>query len=239
MTLKLPIIVAITVIAFVVVPPLGAVLLGPSPSPTTPYLSFGDSPFNGLSFSFFYLEDFEDHLFNTPGVTANFGGVTSVVFGPSIHDSVDADDGTIDGSGLDGDSFYYGSGSTGITFTFDPVVLGSLPTHAGIVWTDGAGLITFEAFDASSASLGTATGSHADGSVSGTTGSDRFYGAIDTGGISAIKISNASGGIEVDHLQYGLSGEPIPEPGTLLLLGTGLAGLAGYGKLTFRRRKRA
>src|SRR5438477_7131672 len=113
----------------------------------TPYLSFADSPFNGGSFSYFYLETFEDHLLNTPGVTGSPGGVTSVVFGPSIHDSVDADDGVIDGSGLNGDSYFSSNGAGGVTFTFDAGVLGSLPTDAGIVWTDGAGgsQITFQA----------------------------------------------------------------------------------------------
>ena len=39
--------------------------LGPSA-----YLEFADSPFSSLSFDYFYLEDFEDGLFNVPGVTA-------------------------------------------------------------------------------------------------------------------------------------------------------------------------
>src|SRR6266481_7452029 len=83
-------------LASMLLPMLNAdTLLGP-----TPYLSFGDSPFNGPSFSYFHLETFEDHLLNTPGVTGSPGGVTSVVFGPAIHDSVDFDDGVIDGSGL-------------------------------------------------------------------------------------------------------------------------------------------
>src|SRR6185369_15112619 len=120
------------------------IFLGPSP-----YLSFNDSPFKDINLSTFYLEDFEDHALNVAGVNASSGGVTSVVFGPSIHDSVDADDGQIDGSGLNGDSFFTGNGGAGITFHFEENTLGGFPTHAGIVWTDGSGLVTFEAFDAS------------------------------------------------------------------------------------------
>lgn len=206
-----------------------ATLIGPSP-----YLSSADSPFSPFSgFTYFHLENFEDHLLNTPGVTASAGGVASVVFGPGLHDSVDADDGVIDGSGLNGDDFFYGAGSTGISFTFNSGALGGLPNAVGIVWTDGGGTITFEAFDALNQSLGILTGSHADGSFYGTTAEDRFYGATNTGGISRIHISNTSGGIEVDHLQYGLTGAvSVPEPASLALLGIGLAGL---GAMRFRK----
>lgn len=152
----------------------------------------------------------------------------------AIHDSVDADDGSIDGSGLGGDSYFSGSGDTGITFTFNAGALGGLPDAVGIVWTDGAGTISFEAFDASNLSLGILTGNHADGSFSGTTAEDRFYGAANSGGISRIHISNSGGGIEVDHLQYGLRGAvvSVPEPAALALFGIGLIGLGAM-----RRRK--
>jgi hypothetical protein len=66
-----------------------------------------------------------------------------------------------------------------------------------------------------------------DGSVSGTTGEDRFFGCSDPGGISSIFISNSSGGIEVDHLQYGLAGAAgpsIPAPASLILLASSLIG---------------
>jgi hypothetical protein len=176
-----------------------ATFLGP-----TPYLSQADSPFDlsGLGVSF-YLEDFEDGLLNTPGVTASAGDP----YPPTgITDSVDGDDGHIDGSGTAGHSFFYGSGATGIRFTFNADQLGFLPTQAGIVWTDGAGTTTFEAFDANGASLGQiGPVAIADGSIAGTTAEDRFFGVIHDGGISAIKISNTSGGIEVDHLQYGIA----------------------------------
>jgi len=176
---------------------LAQTLLGPSA-----YLSQADSPFDlsGLG-STFFLEDFEDNALSTPGVMASTGSPT----GPGgLTDSVDADDGMIDGSGTNGHSFFSGSGSAGITFTFDPVALGGFPTAAGIVWTDGEGDVSFEAFDALGGSLGTiGPVSIADGSVVGTTAEDRFFGAHNPGGISAIHISNVNGGIEVDHLQYG------------------------------------
>ena len=205
-----------------------------------------DSPFVGLPFSYFHLEDFEDHLLNTPGVTAVTGsGVTSMVgFSGLIIDSVDEDDGVINGSGTNpgvktGDSFF-GGGIPGIKFSFDAGVLGALPTHAGMVWTDGAGTIAFEAFGADGSSLGVfGPFGHADGTFFGTTAEDRFYGVIDAGGISAIRLLNTAGGIEVDHLQYGLLGEGggpgvIPEPSSLLLLGLG-----GLATGVMRRRKTA
>jgi len=201
-----------------------------------PYLSAADSPYNSGDFSYFHLEDFEDGLLNTPGVTGSPGGVTSVVFGPSIHDSVDGDDGAIDGSGLNGDSYFSFSGSAGINFTFDDTVLGTLPTVAGIVWTDGAGSTTFAAYDALNNLLDILTLNIADGSISGTTGEDTFFGITHSGGISRIFISNTSGGIEVDHLQYG-GGDVsvIPIPAAVWLFGTALIGLVGIS----RRRKAA
>jgi hypothetical protein len=188
---------------------LGA-LVGP-----TPYTGFADSPFNGVDFSagYFHREDFEDALLNVPGVTASAGAP----FAPGgITDSVDEDDGAIDGSGTAGNSFFSGSGSTGITFTFDEATLGSLPTHAGVVWTDGSGTISFEAFDKNGASLGTigpfSEAGSPDDNFNGGTSEDRFFGFADaTEGISKIFISNTAGGIEVDHLQFG-AGEAVSPP---------------------------
>jgi len=78
----------------------------------TPYLSAADSPFNlsGRGTTFF-LEDFEDGLINTPGLNISqvFGGATVNPPG-SLTDSVDADDGVIDGSGTAGHSLLHTGG---------------------------------------------------------------------------------------------------------------------------------
>src|SRR6185312_15032118 len=62
-----------------------------------------------------FLETFESGSLTTPGVTPSTG---SVVPPGGITDSVDGDDGAIDGSGTAGHSFFSADGPTGITFTF-------------------------------------------------------------------------------------------------------------------------
>jgi len=189
------------------------------------YLEQSDSPLSG-PYTYFYLEDFEDDALNTPGVTASghcISGFDCFV-GGSLTDSVDGDDGVIDGGALSARSLW-ASGS--VSFTFDATELGAFPTDVGIVWTDGVNPITFEAFDENGASLGTIVGDHADGAFTGATAEDRFYGWTNADGISRIVISDPSG-IEVDHLQYGFLGEvtPVAEPETLALIALGLVAIA-------------
>jgi hypothetical protein len=182
-----------------------AVLIAWSPAaadPTylgpTPYLSKADSPFDTTAFGF-CVEDFENAKFDIPGATGN----GSPIVPGGITDSVDGDDGEIDGLGQNGHSYFFGNGASGVVITFDETRTHGLPTKVGIVWTDGAGTITFEAYGPDGESLLGPNGpnDHADGGVSGTTAEDRFYGATNEAGISQIVISNTSGGIEVDHIQ--------------------------------------
>ncbi len=215
--------------------------------PPTPYLSFADSPFATLDFSYLYLEDFEDGALNSPGVALDDGDVV----GPGIYrDSVDGDDGVIDGFGTRGHSLYSKGVLTSFTFTFNAAILGALPTHAGIVWTDvgitwgnlgtGFAYVSVEAFDSDGVSLGTVSPYLlGDGAFDGATAEDRFFGVVHDGGISKITISIAdSTDWEVDHLQYGRirpSEYMVPEPGALALL----AGMGIGSLLCLRRRRRA
>lgn len=225
---------AILIACMLATAPAHATLLGP-----TGYLSFSDSPFSGESFSSFYLEDFEDGLLNTPGLSADAGQVTSTGPWPDgATDSVDGDDGDATSGDCPGpvcDS-YWAPGLAGITFSFDESALGGLPTSAGLVWTDGGfgAEITFKAYDENDNLLGTLFGYHADDNNYSGTAEDRFYGATNASGISSIWINNNSGGIEVDHVQYGIAGQNVvPEPATMLLFGSGLIG----GAFIRKRRK--
>jgi len=101
----------------------------------SPYLSFADSPFAGGTYQYFYLDDFEDGALDTPGVSAN-GGNAYGAPGDEWRDSVDWDgDHIIDGNGNAGGN-YNANPNLSLEFTFDPAVLGSWPTVAGLVWTD-------------------------------------------------------------------------------------------------------
>lgn len=200
----------------------------------TPYVSFADSPFDGLSFSYFHLDDFEPLTTRAPGYTITGGGR---ILGPSAQtDSVDADDGSIDGLGTQGSSWFSDGATTAFTITFDAGVLGSLPTHAGVVWTDvgnvtagtsGFSAVLFEAFGPGFVPLGSPD-VHllGDFNADGGTDEDRFFGAVHAAGISAIRISMAaSTDWEIDHLQFGALA-PVPEPEQWLLMAWGLGTLA-------------
>src|SRR5579859_4233636 len=200
-------------------------LIGP-----VPYESFNDSPFFALNFSSFDLismTNLPDGAFSVPGIIVTAPGGVSVIGPGSAIDSVD-------GQGNNGHSLFSGCGACGITFTFDPAVLGALPTAAGIAWTDGIKLIHFSAVDANGNSLGQIDDNTGCDFTCGDGNPDnfRFYGVTDPIGIKSITISNDGGGIEVDHLQFGVLAPTasVPEPGSVFLLGSSLVGLTGWVK---------
>jgi hypothetical protein len=180
------------------------------------YLSFQDSPFRTVGFQQFWLENFEDGFLNTPGVRSLTGRVQ---LPSSTTDSVDGDDGSIDGFGTRGRSWTSGGFNSLIRFEFSRVN-GLLPTHAGAVWTDvswttfldyGYGRVLLQAFDASGVLIGGSPSYDlGDGRITGETAEDRFFGVTHLGGISAIELITVnSAEWELDHLQYGT----IPSPG--------------------------
>ena len=187
----------------------------------TSYLSSADIPaglYAGGSPT--VLEDFEDGTLDF-GITVSGGRAIP----PGRVDSVDADDGLIDGSGTNGIAWFIegGTGTAELVFT-----LPGLPTAAGIVWTDGDEnhITFFEAFGPGMVSLGVlGPFDLGDAFNTGETAEDRFFGISDPGGILAIRLANtnASGGLEVDHVQFGLM---VPEPTTFSMVALGLATLA-------------
>lgn len=195
-----------------------------------PYLSPSDSPYSALEFEYFHLEDWEDGLLNTPGVTATPGWGHVNLGGQ--NDSIE--------NGFAGGSFYSGfsTSNTAVTFTFDANELGRLPTHAGVVWTDvgpdttsggiGNQPVFFSATSATGRELGV-IGPFIVGDTStfNQKNEDRFFGVFNADGISSITVDMVERtNWEVDHLQYG-GLTPVPLPASLLLLTTATALLLG------------
>jgi hypothetical protein len=172
-------------------------LLGPSA-----YLRRADSPFDGLDFATYsHFEDWEDGVLSPPGVTPS-STTLSTSFGAAAVDSVDGDDDLLDDACAECEAAF-ANGS--IEFTFDAGTLGALPTHVGIVWTDG-GLGSdagFTAYDADAMPIGTLTApAVGDGNNTGSTAEDRFFGVVHAPGVSRIVVTSSGGGVEVDHLFY-------------------------------------
>jgi hypothetical protein len=203
------------------------VFLGPSP-----YLSAADSPFDLTELgSTFFLEDFEDGELNTPGIEqygnpANF----AIVRPPStLTDSVDADDGFLDGSGHSGNSLQVTLAATfppltadSLSLEFDVTALGFIPTAFGFVWTDGTpdSSIRMTVFDESRNVVAShyfgdpLFGDLGDQRFDGTTAEDRFFGVVNPDGFYAVGITSyfvdeRQEAFELDHVQYGLA---VPEP---------------------------
>lgn len=215
--------------------PAAAGFMGPYP-----YLGFGDSPFVSTPLAWFHLENFEDGALNTPGVTLDNGVITG---NTPTSDSVDEDDGFLDGLGSAGWSLTSAADEDGVNsfmFRFQPAVLGTYPTHVGIVFTDGApnGFFTFEPFDQNGASLGSLNAFVGDDSFNGTTAEDTFFGAVHAEGISRMFITDNGNSfdVELDHLQYG---SPVPEPSPLFFALAAACGAAAVGLARRRRRRKA
>lgn len=211
-----------------------------------------ESPFALVDFSggFFYLEDFEDGVLDTPGVVGTGG---SVLVPDSTTDSVaEDDDGDLTGPGDPdaavprGHSYQQAVGQK-IVFSFDEASLGRLPTHVGIVATDVAEPVpntSFEVFGPGGAPLASFQFSidFGAGPNDGTASRDRFIGFVAPAGISEIRVGCVGSGCtsEWDHLQYGAQ-EMLPAIPALDGRGLGLLGLvsiASLGLVSTRRRPR-
>ncbi|MCI0363638.1 MAG: VPLPA-CTERM sorting domain-containing protein [Phycisphaerales bacterium] len=195
------------------------------------YVNSGSSPYAGSV----QLENFEDGVLNLAGVTANGGKVKG---SGSKTDSVDGDDGNINGLGNQGHSFTSGNKKS-ITFHFSGQG-NAMPTMAGVVWTDGKhdSTVTFKAWDKNGDFIGKIKVTLGDLVKTGTTGEDHFLGLTSNKGISKIQIASNYAGFEIDHLQFGyalgLSAVPLPPA-----VAMGLAGLAGVAMMGRRRRAAA
>lgn len=174
-----------------------------------PYKSFDDSGLKALGDYWpLGLERFEAGKISVPGLTISPGFVLC----DSLYiDSVDEDDGSIDGYGREGCTWYVNAPK--VTVSFDKETLGYYPTSVGIAWTDigggsprdGYGKIRFAVYD----EIGTMVGERlyeeevGDGQRTGETAEDRLVLVTWYGGIGAVSMTvETSSDWELDHVQW-------------------------------------
>jgi len=193
------------------------------------YLGIASGPFNAMAGSGnLSVENFEDGLVNTVGMSINRGTVRGAT---NSTDSVDRDDGNVDGLGRAGRSFTSGSHkSISISFANQG---GNMPQMAGLVWTDGRqnSVVVMKAWDRNGNYLGFLRTRLGDLSRLGQTADDRFLGVTSEDGISRIELRSNFGGFEVDHVQFAYGMVAVPVPPALMM---GVAGL--LGAVIWRRR---
>lgn len=213
----------------------GFTFLGP-----TPYLSRADSPFpvDGSNPNFF-LEDFEDGELNTPGIFQPLHPAThgSVIHPHHLTNSVDSDDGLIDGDGTGGHSMAANAyvvfptdpphSWSDLRFGFDSTELGFHPNAFGFVWTDGIApnKVRIEVFGGDWQLLGQGEFQGLGGALPGDTSDDRFLGVVSSAPFEFVQITSMYPGspdtFQIDHVQYGLIA--VPEPSTTAM---GIASLS-------------
>lgn len=226
-----------------------------------PYLSAADSPLLADPTLDVVLEDFEDGLLNAPGITnEEIPGFTILepvlptdglgeVQSPSLEtDSVDGDDGVIDGDGTSGHSFrstdFFGFVTdppifrASLEFSFSENGLGELPLEFGFVWTDGEPNSTVTLFITEHGKVNSEEivfdvmlgGDN----TQGQTSEDTFFGVRSNEGIERVRISSDYVGpdtgydpsflsyYEMDHLQIGYMRIPEPTVVQILLITVGI-----------------
>ena len=200
--------------------------------PVTGYTSAADTPAEFIcdlcDDCVTVLEDFEDGtLDHGIMLEAIDGQIIGPGFGTGLDgltDSVDGDDGTVDGVGNEGYSYF--SPGNSITIT-----LPNAMKSVGFVWTDGdRNSMTTVEFYGTDGLLGTiGPVALADDSFQGTTAEDTFFGAQDAAGITSVVVTNVGGaGIEIDHIQYEDCSACVPEPASMLMGLFGLLGAMGW-----------
>lgn len=196
-----------------------------------PYRSVADSPCAwGPPGSTFFLEDFEDGSLNFPAGIDTYNGT---VLQPSgTTDSVDADDGVLDGHGDGGHSLLPLAVQMGLSFPpvwqtsfamgFSQETLGYLPNCAGFVVTDGLSMASINLVvrlpnQQSIAIHPSGLFGLLDDLDNGSSDDDWFLGVRVPTGFVSVRITHTYQAVdyeprfEIDHAQFGLiAPEPAP-----------------------------